>query len=253
MAIRSGLSRYWEYNETLHRMLRRFICILVGVAMPLLACSQARKVQNRPYIDQRRVHYGFVIGLHMQDFEFGNNGFVTEDGQTWFADVAEYSPGFTVGVLGELYLNKYFALRLIPSLDFGDKRIIFREQNTGEEYRQTMKSCYISVPLSVKYAAERFNNYRPYLMAGIAPSVDLGKRRQQALRTKSFDCAIEIGLGCDFYLPFFKLIPELKFRFGLANLLEKKRDDLTDLSLLKYTQSLDAVGSRMIILSFYFE
>ena len=37
---------------------------------------------------------------------------------------------------------------------------------------------------------------------------------------------VEVGLGCDFYLPFFKLIPELKFCFGLANLLKKDRPDL---------------------------
>ena len=67
------------------------------------------------------------------------------------------------------------------------------------------------------------------------------------------DFAVEIGLGCDFYLPFFKLIPELKFRFGLADLLEKKRNDLTDMSLMKFTQSIDRVNSRMIVLSFYFE
>lgn len=189
----------------------------------------------------------------MQDFEFGNNGFITEEGQSWFADIGEYSPGFTVGVLGELYLHQHLSLRLIPTLEFGDKRVTFKEQNTGEKHRQTMKSCYISLPLNLKFSAERFNNYRPYLVAGISPSIDLVRKKQKALLVKPFDVGIEIGLGCDFYLPFFKLIPELKFKFGLLNLLEKKRTDLTDLSLMKFTESVDRVNSRMITLSFYFE
>ena len=71
-------------------------------SLVLAACAQQRKVQNRPYIDQRRWHYGFLAGLHVQDFEMENSGYVTADGETWFADVAQYSPGFTVGVLGEL-------------------------------------------------------------------------------------------------------------------------------------------------------
>lgn len=234
-------------------MLKQILCILLLLATFPALLAQTRKVQNRPYIDQRKIHYGLMIGIHTQDLKFRNNGLVTEDGEAWFGDVGEYSPGFTVGVLTELYLNKYLAFRVIPSLEFGDKRITFLEQNSGEKYRQTMKSCYVSVPLDLKFSAERFNNYRPYLVGGICPTIDLAKKKRQALLTKNFDCAIEVGLGCDFYLPFFKLIPELKFRFGLANLLEKNRSDLTDMSLLKYTQSVDQVNSRMIVLSFYFE
>ena len=60
-------------------------------------------------------------------------------------------------------------------------------------------------------------------------------------------------MGCDFYLPYFKLIPELKFCFGLANLLDKDRRDLTDKSLMKFTESLERVSSRMVVLTFYFE
>ena len=58
----------------------------------------------------------------MQDYKLVNTGYVTEDGQTWFADVPEYSPGFTVGVLGELYLNTFLSLRFIPTLHFGDRK-----------------------------------------------------------------------------------------------------------------------------------
>jgi hypothetical protein len=116
-----------------------------------------------------------------------------------------------------------------------------------------MKSTYLSVPLDVKYAAQRFNNYRPYLVAGVAPMVDLTQKKQKPLLLQRFDCALEVGFGCDFYLPFFKLIPELKFCFGLTDLLVKERTDLIDTNLLKYTQSLDEVSSRMIVLTLYFE
>lgn len=51
----------------------------------------------------------------------------------------------------------------------------------------------------------------------------------------------------------FKLIPELKFCFRLANLIKKERKDLTDQSLLKFIQSVDKITSRMMVLTFYFE
>ncbi len=191
--------------------------------------------------------------MHAQDYKLTNSGHVTEDGEVWYADVAEYSPGFTVGVLGELYLNQFLSLRLLPTLHFGDKRVSFAEEHSSARYAYTVKSAYLSVPVEVKYTAERFNNYRPYLMTGISPTYDFSAKKNAALRVKPFDCYLEIGVGCDFYLPFFKLIPELKFCFGLTNLIEKDRSDLRDKSLLKYTQAVDRINSRMIVLSFFFE
>lgn len=234
-------------------MMRRIFLILLAlvICFPLLA--QKRKVQNRPYIDQRKWHYGFLVGMHTQDLEIRNAGFVTEEGETWFADVPEYSPGFTVGVLGELYLNRYLSLRLIPTLHFGDKRVVFREQQQAETYVYNLKSLYLSLPIDLKFSAERFNNYRPYVMAGVGPAFDLGVKKQQAVLLKRFDCFVEVGIGCDFYLPYFKLIPELKFCFGLMDVLNKNRSDLSDKSLHKFTQSLRSVSSRMIVLTFYFE
>ncbi len=215
--------------------------------------AQERRVQNRPYIDQRIWHYGFLAGIHMQDLKFVNNGFVTDDGESWFADVPEYSPGFSVGVLGELYLNHYMSLRIVPTLYFGDKRVQFREVETGKKESQNIKSAYVSCPIDVKFSAERFNNYRPYVMLGLSPTYDLTVKKGKALRVKPFDCYFEIGMGCDIYLPFFKLIPELKFGFGLVNLIDKKRNDLTDKSLEKFTLSVDKAKARMIALTFYFE
>ncbi|MDM8337479.1 porin family protein [Mediterranea massiliensis] len=234
-------------------MKRIVLTILMLASLVLAACAQQRKVQNRPYIDQRRWHYGFLAGLHVQDFEVENSGYVTADGETWFADVAQYSPGFTVGVLGELYLNRFLALRLIPQLHFGEKKVVFREQGSGEEFSQVVKSAYLSVPLNLKFSAERFNNHRPYLVAGLSPTYDFGVKKGRALLVKPFDCYVEVGLGCDFYLPYFKLIPELKFCFGLTNLLQQKRDDLVDESLRKFTDSVSCLSSRMVVLTFYFE
>jgi hypothetical protein len=118
---------------------------------------------------------------------------------------------------------------------------------------QDLKSTYITCPIDLKYSAERFNNYRPYVMAGVAPIFDLTSKNNQALKTKKGDCMIEVGLGCDFYLPYFKLIPELKFCFGLSNVIDKDRKDLNDKTLLKYTDAVDKISSKMVVLTLYFE
>ena len=108
-------------------------------------------------------------------------------------------------------------------------------------------------PLDIKYSAFRINNYRPYVIGGVYGSMDLGRKKGNPLLLKSTDYGVQFGLGCDFYLPYFKLCPELKFCFGLADLLEKDRTDLQDAALMRYTQSLSKVTSRMIVLTFNFE
>ena len=111
----------------------------------------------------------------------------------------------------------------------------------------------MSLPLDLKFASQRFNNYRPYVIAGVNPMLDLTVKKQRQLLMKDFDFMVEFGVGCDFYMPFFKLIPELKFCFSLMDVLEKNRSDLLDENLKKFTDSVDKAVSKMIVLSFYFE
>ena len=232
-------------------MLTLAVLCLTGSASSVYA--QTRKVMNRPYIDQRKLHYGFLAGLHMQDLEFCNNGMIDEQGNEWYADVASYEPGFSVGVLAEMRLNNHFAFRVIPSMHFGTRNVTFMNHTNGEREHQILKSTFISIPLDVKFSAERFNNYRPYLVAGVNPMYDLTVKRGKELLLKPFDCYLEIGMGCDFYLPFFKCIPEIKFAYGLANVINKNRSDLTKPDQLVYTDAISRGHSKMIILSLYFK
>lgn len=220
-------------------------------------CAQERKTQNRPFLDDRVWHYGFLVGMNIQDLSIANNGlpYINSNGMAeyWYADVPEYTPGFSVGILGELKANDWLSVRLIPTMHFGDKKVVFKEQRSGKVVEQYVKSTYLSFPLDLKISADRFNNYRPYVVTGLAPVFDLTVKKGKELLVKKTDVMFEVGMGLDLYYPFFKMIPELKFCFGLNNILEKKRTDLTDDSLLKYSQSLDKAQSGMIVLTLYFE
>jgi len=231
-----------------------FILLALLALTALPTYGQPRKVQNRPYLDQRRLHWGFLFGFQLQDMELQNNGHIDpETGEQWYADVDNYNPGFSVGVLGELRLNKYFALRLSPTMHFGQKHVVFHEQVSGQDTTQNIKSTYISLPFDVKFSAPRYNNFRPYFIAGVAPACDLTTKKHRALLVKPMDCFIEVGMGCDIYLPFFKLIPELKFSFGLLDIIKKDRTDLIDGTLMKFTNAVDKGHSKMITLTLYFE
>ena len=218
-----------------------------------VAHAQKRKVMNRPYIDQRMFHYGFLAGVHLQDIELDQNGFVNEAGDQWFAETPNYEPGFSVGILGEFYLTKHLGLRIIPTMHFGTKNLTFRNELNGSKQYQTIKSTYITVPIDIKFAAERFNNYRPYMMVGVTPALDLTVKKHKQYLLRQTDLYLEAGFGCDYYLPFFKFIPEVKFMYGLSNVINKNRGDIRDESELIFTQSVNSAKSKMIVFTFYFE
>ena len=82
--------------------------------------AQERKVQNKPFIDERRFHYGFFFGIHDQGIEFENNGYIDPaTGAQWSVENDKMNLGFSVGVLGDWRINRYVALRL----QFGQKGV----------------------------------------------------------------------------------------------------------------------------------
>ena len=234
--------------------MKRFLSLIIIISLCLNALAQKERIMNKPFIDNRKLHWGFFFGLNIMDMEIKNNGAIDpETGEQWFAEVSRHQPGFSVGVLGAWRLNKYFELRLTPSMHFGQKLIKMHENISGRDTIQSMRTNYIGLPVSVKFAAPRYNNFRPYFTLGVAPTYCLNNHNQEAFKAKKFDCYFEVGMGCDIYLPYFKLIPELKFCFGLIDIISKQRDDLLDKSMMKFTNGVESSSSNMIILSLYFE
>ena len=250
--------------------MKRTITILVIIIVCMLtAVAQSdRRVQYKPYIDLRPMHFGILVGAHLQDLEFENVGMQTitdDDGnvtnQLIVCDADRWSPGFSVGVLGELRLHDNFSLRVAPTMHFGAKHLTFidlqnKDGATGKPLKQTqdLKNTYFSLPIDIKFAAPRWNNHRPYLIAGINPMINMTKGDQDIVRLNRFSTMVEVGLGCHFYLPFFKLIPELKFCFGLSNVLDTNHvNELRDVNLKAFAGSVSSAQSKMVVLTFYFE
>lgn len=212
------------------------------------------KILNRQYADMKRVHFGFSVGTHAQDLQFTHNGYTTENGEQWFMEIPSFSPGFNVNVMGDLRLGKHFNLRLSPGMYFGNKVVNMHDLSTNTTIQQNIKTNYVTIPLDLKISTERYRNLRPYVVAGVMASFDVSKKRVDMLKLKSMDTFLTIGMGCDFYLPFFKLCPEVKYCFGLTDALEHKRPDLSDdPTTMKYTNSLKKAVQQMLVVSFYFE
>lgn len=229
--------------------------------------AQVRTVQNRPYCDLRPVHFGVIIGTHLQDIEFENVGPTTvtnEDGtsttSTITTDQDRWDAGFTVGVLAEFRLSTNFQFRVAPAMYFGSRHLTFHNftdldaDGQPREQTQNMKTAYVSSAFDLIFASPRFNNHRPYVMAGLNPMLNLSRKSDDYIRLKPYDVYAEVGVGWDIYLPFFKLRPELKFMYSLTNSLDDKHPgELRDRSMVPYASSVSKAHTKIIALTFYFE
>lgn len=279
----SEIPQLYNKMKILTKYPHRWLLAIAFCLTALASMAQERTVENRPYCDLRPFHFGVMVGTHLQDLELLNAGQVTftdENGQEVTSNVTvdqdRWDPGFTVGVLGEFRLSTHFQFRIAPAMYFGTRHLTFHNllQSNGSnasegsgdgnastnsntnryDVSQELKTAYISCAFDLIFAAPRFNNHRPYIMAGLNPMMNLSGNKDEYLRLKKTDLFVEVGVGCDFYLPFFKLRPELKFMYGLMNSYDKGyAGKVKDKSMLPYTLSAKEAHSKMIALTFYFE
>lgn len=221
------------------------ILILLCISFHLLA--QKQQLKNIPYIDQRRLHYGFSLGVDMADVSFEHSG------KEWFAECASANPAFSVGLMGDLAFTENLSLRCAPTLHFVSRNITFINPSTKATIKQDLKSCNLEIPLSLKISTKRINNYRPYISTGTSVQFDLSREKETPIVFNRVDYNIHIALGCDSYLPYFKLCPELRFNLGLVDMIDHKRKGLKDDSLMQYTNAISSAHTKSISLIFYFE
>ena len=249
-------------------MSRKIIAFLTALLLTSLTVQgQDRTVENRPYVDLRQFHFGVHVGTHLQDVELLNVGpqmIEQEDGSVVerfiSCDQDRWDSGFNVGVLGEFRLNTHFQFRIAPTMYFGTRYLTFLNHSEVDindkptEERQQLKTAYISCALDLIFAAPRFNNHRPYIVTGLNPMINLSGRDNDYIKLKRYDVYAELGIGCDYYLPFFKLRPELKFMYSLTNSLDTDHvNHLKNRNMIQYTNSVSRARTKIIALTFYFE
>lgn len=220
----------------------------------LVFVANYAKAQYSTESDDKLLRFGFSLGFNSMDFGI-ENSLQNIDGKVYTAEVSDLRPGFSVGIITDLRISRYFSLRSTPTLHFAERELVYKDLGKSEEFSTVIGSVPLSIPLYIKYSAERYGQFRPYLLLGGGAHFDIGRDNTLPVLLKPLDFYFEFGVGCDIYFSFFKLAPELKFALGQRNLLTS----IADRNLLanevdsKYTDALSRLSSRLITLSFNFE
>lgn len=238
--------------------MKRVLLLLIMLGCGLSLMSQKmpskRNVPNLPGFDDRVLHFGFLLGFNTMDFRVYNNGLANDlNGQNpLYAEVVHLQPGINIGIVTDLKVHKYFNIRFLPGISFGQRDLYFIHQDGIEvETPIQLKSTFLEFPLLVKYSAMRAGNFKPYLVAGVNGRIDLARSKQEKMVLKTYDLCYEAGVGIDFYLNYFRLSTEIKGSFGLFDVKGNKTTE--DPADMVYGTAIDKLTSNILNFTFYFE
>ncbi len=211
------------------------------------------KYQYRKLTDYKKVHWGFTFGINKVDCNiYKNDNFLSND-SIHYLGIESYSiPGFLLGPLVEFKLAKYFDLRMQLDISFTQRNFYYyfgtAQDSSIKTEQLKVPSSFVEMPILLKYKSARYNNMRMYLIAGGNPRYDIAALRkninESTIRLNPLDIAYDVGLGIEWYLPYFKLSTELKFSHGFMDVLKH------DGSI--YALPIDKLKTNIFMLSFHF-
>jgi hypothetical protein len=206
--------------------------------------------RNNPYYDNKQLHFGFHVGLNSSTFNMRIDGQKYQLNDTLHYVVPTWGPGFHLGVISDYRLNEYMTVRFTPTLMFSQRNVEYTFENPLNNIRRVVQVANVDLPVAVKWRSERIDNYRVYLISGFKYSIDMASQERvvediERVKVRRHDVAYEVGIGFDFYLPFFKFSPEIRFAQGLRDILVPESH--------VFSNPLYALRARTIIISFNFE
>lgn len=234
--------------------MKKYITLLFFLTSTLLM-AQESKVKNLQRFDQKKIHFGFSLGVNSAHMSVHRKPYNSLRDSLASIDVISQS-GFNLGIVSEFHLHKYFGVRFVPTLVFGQRNFDYKFVDPmGEVYIESeiVESTYLDFPILFKYRSARLNNFAAYFIAGGKYSIDLASNEdvdnrdiaESIVKLKKNTTSAEVGVGADFFLPYFKFAIELKMSYTLDDALIH---DNTELSA-----PVEKMLPKMFFITFLFE
>ena len=238
----------------MHQASNRTGLVVAFLFFSLCLSAQKQKPKNDSWYDDKTLHFGFTVGFNTMDFNI-TPSLANMKADSLYPDVSILNPGINIQIVSNYKIAKYFDLRFLPGVSFGQRGIRYYKNKVLVNSQQRLESSFLEFPLLLKYKGLRLNNVRPYLIGGLNFRYDLaGKKAYDEekpiyVRLRRADLYYEFGTGLDFYLPYFKLSVELKMSNGMRDVLVHDSGTAHP----QYVNAIEKMKSQIWIVSFHFE
>lgn len=200
----------------------KVVAILVLSLMSFSGYAQNDPTENLIDYNSQWIHYGFLIGLHSSKYRI-QYADEYRDLDSLHSVVPDNLPGWKVGFVVDMFLHEHFSFRLLPTVGFYEHDLTYRYTD-GTSFRELKDATIVELPTMIKYRSARRGNVAMYAVGGLSPSLeaagkgdelDAGKR----LTLRDWNFSVDAGFGFDLYFPLFKFSPEVRYSWGLRNML----------------------------------
>jgi hypothetical protein len=233
--------------------LRRLQVVLILAGFPGFLLAQKYNNANVNYnnFKARQYYFGITLGYNSSNYKIlQSESFLTREDISRVSSVT--GGGVNVGLVTNLKIGEYFDIRLLPTLSFASRQLNYAlASDEVRVFDRKMEPVFVEAPLQFRYKSDTYQDMKMYVLGGVKYIFDVSsesrtKREMNLVKIAPSDFAFEIGVGAQFYFPYFIFSPELKFSQGISNTL------IYNSNIIQSTV-LDRVLSRTFTLSFHFE
>jgi hypothetical protein len=218
---------------------KKIILLLAGVLFSLGSFAQADQEVFNPRYDERKfVTYGFSLAAHSASFRLKYSDYFTTPAMDSIHSIMPRKrPGFKLGFIVNFKLAQFLDARITPTVAFSEYVLEYNKV-AGDQVIELVESTGVEFPILFKYKSQRRNNLRMYVIGGATPVIEAAGRSKleedlNRLQLDQVNVNLEVGFGFDMYYPLFKFSPEIRFAYGMVNLLtdtiNEKNIGLSDL------------------------
>ena len=198
----------------------------IFVASGQYTFAQLQGEVNLPNSDNKKIKYGFAIGIFNSNFKLKYDDVFTTPAFDSVQSINAFNKfGFSLGLIANFKLAQYLDFRVAPRVGFYQNEIeIVYTDPDREPFIANTDLSRVEIPLLFKYKSVRRGNTRMYLVGGSTPGIRVsGSTREEELEERIIvedeSLLIEFGFGLDLYYPLFRFSPEIRFSRGINNML----------------------------------
>ncbi len=211
--------------------------------------SSGGEVNNPRYDERRLVTYGFSFGFHTASLRLKYSDYFTTPAMDSVHSIIPLKrPGFSLGFIVNFRLTPFFDARITPKVTFSEYNLQYNYVGRASSI-ETIESVGVDFPILLKYKSQRRDNIRMYIIGGITTSIEAAGKTELAedqslLQLENLNFMAEVGFGFDLYYPLFKFSPEIRFAFGLVDVVGSNND---------FTAGISDLRNKTVSIYFHFQ
>ncbi len=194
--------------------------------------AQTQKILFQGNYDYKKIHFGMALdfGAYNLYSDFNDNFFSNNN---LLSVETKNDPCFGLSFLiPDLRINNNINYRHIITVKTIQRNIHYRFKDS-QDIIQKVESWFLESGHYIKFRGDRINNSRIYIFSGPNFGIDMASEKdvknQNIFKLNRLNVSLEIGFGYDFYFEYFKFAPQIKYSYGLRNLIVNDNTIYTNL------------------------